>query len=163
MQNKTPIETIRSNIQTLTAEKLKLQLEVNGREKLREHLTTRVRHWADAGAVKHVSDTHQYARGVPVEFLTVTAMTHQGPVKFDMGPMLANLLGEKHLLSALQAGIEAIPEGLTATERTERIASIDTDLHALQVSEERLIRESESNGQEIQRRTDAGPAYVLAV
>lgn len=163
MQNKTPIENIRSNIQTLAAEKLKLQFEVNGREKLREYLTTCVRHWVDAGAHKHVSDMRLYACGAPVEFLTVTAMTHQGPVKVDVGPMFAHLLGEEHLLSALQAGIEAIPEGLTATERTERIASIDTDLHTLQVSEERLIRESESNGRDIARRVDADPAYVLAM
>lgn len=60
--------------------------------------------------------------------------------------------------------VAALPvNGLTETERTARLAKIDADILALEISEEFACREIEkSTGSTMPRRDDANPAILLA-
>lgn len=56
---------------------------------------------------------------------------------------------------------ERCAEGLSAVERSKRLAAIDVELLKLGRSEEKLISDAERAGITIIRRSDADPAIVL--
>ena len=71
----------------------------------------------------------------------------------------APTLVKSQLLKAVDAHIGE--SGISAEARAERLAAIDGELDALEISEEQLIRTAEAQGLELPRRADARPELVL--
>lgn len=65
------------------------------------------------------------------------------------------------LIEEARAGMPIEAKCYTPAEREAAIASIDAEVEALEILEERIIREAESEGVKIARREDANPAIFL--
>lgn len=65
------------------------------------------------------------------------------------------------LIEEARAGMPVEAKCYTPAEREAAIASIDAEVEALEILEERIIREAESEGVKIARREDANPAIFL--
>ncbi len=65
------------------------------------------------------------------------------------------------LIEEARAGMPVEARGYTPAEREAAIAAIDAEVEALEILEERIIREAESEGVKIARREDANPAIFL--
>jgi hypothetical protein len=65
-------------------------------------------------------------------------------------------------LDAIQRELAGRLPGLPQEERAARLAEIDRQLLALEISEEAMIEEAEAAGIRIARRVDADPRAVLA-
>ena len=76
--------------------------------------------------------------------------------------MFSNLLGTKVLMQSMQAALKGVPEGMAPKAKVKMLAGLDYDLDALFTSEEQAVRQSEIDGQPVQRRADVLPQYVLA-
>lgn len=70
---------------------------------------------------------------------------------------------ETVLTERLDAELAKQPPGLPQAERVKRLAAIDAELVQLERGEEQLIRESETAGLEIDRRSDADVRVVLGL
>lgn len=97
------------------------------------------------------------------KLLTISAIGKGELTKdVELAPMLAWLMGDE-LKAKLASALDGLEEdGIPAADRPELMARLDADIRALEIAEEQLIRESESAGEPIQRRTDAEPELVLA-
>jgi hypothetical protein len=90
-----------------------------------------------------------------------------GTVQQDQG-RLAELVAVtapdtfKSLMAETIRAAYAASEGMPAAERVAAIAELDAAIAALELEEERLVRELEDVGHPVVRRSDADPALVVA-
>lgn len=82
---------------------------------------------------------------------------------FDLGPLLAVLLGPKAMGAALARLASGLPEGLGGDERRETLASLRGEMLDAELAEEALIRAMLGEGYAIERRPDADVRALLAM
>jgi hypothetical protein len=80
----------------------------------------------------------------------------------DIGALVVSLVGGEKVRATWLETIDEIPEGLSASEKAKRLAVITRELDRLEAEEERLIVQSEQEGEPIARRADARPEIILA-
>lgn len=161
------IETLRAQIADRHGEFLEVADQYTSRARATRMADERIEKYAASGAASCKWAIDKLAAGHPAGLFTVTATvnTDHGsfPVVIDLGPLLTQLLGTRAVRKALDATLQAVPEGLPHATRAERMATLTDELDRLETDEERLIRDAELNGFTIARRADADPAIVLAV
>lgn len=65
------------------------------------------------------------------------------------------------MIEEARAGMPVEAKSYSPTERRAAIARIDAEIEALEILEEKIIREAETSGVKIPRREDASPAIFL--
>ena len=160
------IDAARGRIHNLETERAALEAQPRSRQQVPEFVRDGVRDVESAAASGTLLTLERLAAGQPADLLTVTAsaMTHHGPVlvTVDLLPVMVRLLGVATVRRALLVGIDSLPEGLEPAARNHRLQPLTSELHDLQTREESLIRDAAIAGQDIPRRSNADPAYVLA-
>jgi len=142
------IETLRARIAALQVERAALLRQKRNRAQVVDAIGDLVQHWAAEGADLVARELQRAAEGGPPDPLRI---------RTELGPLFAALLGADAVRAALLAGIEAIPVGLDATDRADKLVTLGVELDRLEKDEERLC---EAEG--IDRRPDARPEIVLA-
>lgn len=148
----------RERIATLETEWEALERQPRSRKQVEDIVTAQI----DAAARKapeSLRTLQHLAAGHAAEILTVAAPYG----RVDLLPVMVHLLGVEVVKAALLADIGQIPKGLESFSRGNRLAAIESELHELQTQEENLIREAKLTGQDIPRRPNAAPAYMLAL
>jgi hypothetical protein len=151
------VDRIRQAIEAHKAELIRVKLAKPPVAELKERARDYVRGLARLGKPSIVA-------GYDDKF-KVTFATGADTPMMNVAHMLA-WYDEKAFAQRLEAEIDQMPKPtltLTATERSERWATLQSELSALERSEERLIESAADDGQEIPRRTDADPQAVLCV
>lgn len=166
MNHAADVRETRDNITRLGQERDALELQARSREGVRREVIDQIEAATVNAANLDKRTLGTLARGLPAELLTAygTAQTESGPihVRINLLPIALRLLGPVAVKKALLAGLEYVPAGLEPDARAERLAAIGAELDALQTEEERLIREAAVMGEDIARRPDADPHYVLS-
>ena len=81
----------------------------------------------------------------------------------DLAPLLAFAIGPEELLQRIEPLLAAVPEGMPSAERSRRLAELDAQILAAEITEERVVEALEAAGVPVQRRADADPRAVLAL
>jgi len=135
-------------IAIVQAERGALLRQKRSRAQVIQSIDELVVHWAAEGADLVARELLRAAEGGPPDPLRI---------RTELGPLFAALLGADVVRAALLAGIEAIPVGLDAQDRADKLVTLGVELDRLERDEEALC---ESGG--IDRRPDARPEIVLA-
>lgn len=148
----------RERIAALETEWEALEMQPRSRKQVEDIVTEQI-DTAARKAPESLRTLQRLAAGHAADVLTVAAP--HGRV--DLLPVMVRLLGAGVVKAALLADIGQIPKGLESFSRGNRLAAIERELHELQTQEENLIREAKLTGQDIPRRPNAEPPYLLAV
>lgn len=145
------IETLRTRIAALQAEREALTAQRRSRAEIAVHVSHTVDQWATAGTASILQDLQRLAAGQPADLLSARG---QG---FSMGPLLASLLGADHVKTGILATLPGIPDSLDTAARLARIRELDASLDELETQEEQLIVKAG----DIERRINCRPEIVL--
>lgn len=162
------ITDTRGRISALQAEREAIVAQTRSRAECVAATDALLDHWQRKGDAALAREAARLAAGQPAEFLTVkgTAAVASGvgvaPFALDLSALLVSLLGRAAVRAAILDAIERVPEGLSASQRHERVRELDAELDELEGAEERLIESSEASNHPIARRADARPEIVLA-
>jgi hypothetical protein len=150
------INSLRASIADKKAERDAVESSRVSHDELRDALEAQVARAADAakGAAWRIG-VASYEGGV-------LSARMDGNGRADMLPAMVTLFGPDVVLQHLERHILAVPNGLTAAQRTAQIEAIDAELDKLERAEEAAVRALERTGMEVARRPDASPAAVLA-
>jgi len=154
------IATLRADIATLTAKRTTLIDGPRSRAESLAAIDAQCAEWAPAGQAKFGYHVGMAAVGSRIDDVFRIRPEH-GP--YDLGPVLAWVLGPDRLAAALAPSLERFDDGPTAADRATQLAEIDRQLLELERAEERLIVGLEQAGTPIVRRGDADPRAVLEV
>jgi hypothetical protein len=156
------IEKDRAAILAKLAEREAIVDAPESRETIRAKLAAWVRTVEDAGARRLA---WRIGQGSFRDLLTTNPPPPANPVSgtggADIGPLIVAMFGGDSIIASLNRFVDRLPEGLTDEQRAERLAEIDAQLHALEVSEERAVRALIAAGTPVVRRMDADCAIVL--
>ena len=147
------LENLRTQIETLQAEKLAIESQPRSRTEVAAY------------AKNYVADLVKAARSEAHLFLARVSVggSHYAQ-NTDIPAVLSSGANADALLAFLLADIDLVPLGLEPAEKAKRLAAIEASLYALEVIEEACIDEIElATGQFVPRRPDARPEIVLAV
>lgn len=145
------IETLRTRIAALQAEREALTAQRRSRSEIAEHITRTVDQWSTAGTASILQDLKRLAAGQPADLLSA-----RGPV-LNLGPVLCALLGADQVKGGILASLPGIPESLGTADRLARIREIDASLDDLETQEEKLIVKAG----DIERRVNCRPEIVM--
>jgi hypothetical protein len=150
------LTAIRADIARLQADRAAVVAAPDSRAEIIDYWRGRFASDA-AGRVRSVAH-HLAARrdGYP---LGVAAPRAGEPL--DLLPVLATLLGADHLIELLAPHFAALPDGLTHTERRQRLAELDAEINAAEHAEMTAVEDVESRGLPFTWRADQSPAVVL--
>ena len=164
---KTTIEQIaalRSKISALGAERTPLESQVRSRAEVVALVKQRVANWQEAAVREAARNVSLLAYGdYPTLLRAETRDPSSEPGYADLGPLMVAMMGAEQVCAFLLADINGVPAGLDRSDRVARIEAIGDELDHLEAEEERLIEESEIEGQPIARRSNARPEIVLAL
>lgn len=146
------IETLRTRIAALQAEREALTAQRRSRAEIEAHVSRTVDQWSTAGKASILQDLQRLAAGQPADLLSA-----RGPV-LSMGPLLCALLSADHVKAGILATLPGIPDSLDTAARLARIRELDASLDDLETQEEQLIVKSDGD---IQRRVNCRPEIVL--
>lgn len=155
--------TTTQEIEALRADIVSAKAEIAETERAsapREEAIERIRSFVALEAARRPPAGRSFAHATPAR-VSMLAYGNADEVLAWLAAAVPEKLQELFIADVDRRLAEA-PAGLPAAEREERVAMLEARLRSLEAREERLLREAETAGVELDRRADAAVEIIIA-
>lgn len=155
--------TTTQELEALRAEIVSSKAEIEATERAsapREEAIERIRAFVALEAARRPPAGKAFAHSTPAR-VTMLPYGNSEEVLSWLAAAVPEKL-EELFLADVDARLAEAPAGLPAAEREERVSLLEARLRSLEAREERLLREAETAGVELDRRADADVEIIIA-